>query len=203
MVGYSGYSMSNNAVSAYNSGEMPLSKWTKVAILAAIFENCEISEEKAELLRKMTAKELKDDFLQMSSWHHTSKFYNCTNFYSLDFDKIKEISTEKIENIISNRQKKARRSAEEIQAEKGAKAARKAEKKAKEEKERLFKYQNRYKTLSGFMRSNSVNLDELRKIRIEKIAEKREQLRKTWEKQNCEWALNAIDDDAFIETYIR
>lgn len=203
MAGYNGYSMSNNAVAAYLDGEMPLSKWTKPAILEAIFDNCETSEEKADLLRKMTAKELKDAFLKQSSWHHTSKFYNCTNFYSLDFEEIEEISAEQIKCIISSRKKKARRSAEEIQAEKDAKAARKAEKEAKEEKERLFKYQNKYKTLSGFIRSNSLNLDELRKIRLEKIAEKREQLRKTWEKQNCEWALNAIDDDTFIETYIR
>lgn len=195
--------MSNNAVAAYADGEKPLSKWTKPEILEAIFDNCEISEEKADLLRKMTVKELKDEFLQMSSWHHTSKFYNCTNFYSLDFEEIEEISAEQIKCIISSRKKKARRSAEEIQAEKDAKAARKAEKEAKEEKERLFKYQNRYKTLSGFMRSNSVNLDKLRKIRLEKIAEKREQLRRNWENQGYTYGLERIEDDSFIETYIR
>lgn len=203
MAGYNGYSMSNNAVAAYADGEMPLSKWTKAAILEAIFENCEMLEKKEDLLRKMTAKELKDEFLQMSSWHHTSKFYNCTNFYSLDFEKIEDISTEEIKNIISNRQKKARRSVEEIEAEKSAKAARKAEKEAKAKKERLFKYQNSYKTLSGFMRSNSLNLDELRKIRLQKIAEKREQLKKTWEKQGCSWKLKSIENDEFIERYIR
>ena len=31
--GYSGYSMSNNAVNAYENGEMPLSKWTKDCLL--------------------------------------------------------------------------------------------------------------------------------------------------------------------------
>lgn len=36
MAGYSGYSMSNNAVDAYESGEKPRSKWTKAAILNAI-----------------------------------------------------------------------------------------------------------------------------------------------------------------------
>lgn len=203
MAGYNGYSMSNNAVAAYADGEMPLSKWTKAAILEAIFENCEIAEEKADLFRKMTTKELKDAFLRQSSWHHTSKFYNCTNFHSLDFEKIEEISAEEIKNIISNRQKKTRRSAEEIQAEKDTKAARKAEKDAKEEKEHLFKYQSKYKTLSGFMRSNSVNLDELRKIRFEKIAEKREWLRRNWGRQGYAYGLERIKDDAFIETYIR
>ncbi len=203
MAGYNGYSMSNNAVAAYLDGEMPLSKWTKAAIIKAIFENCEIAEEKADLLKKMTAKELKDNFLKCSSWHHTSKFYNCTDFYSLDFYKIEEISAEVIKNIISNRQKKAKRSAEEIEAEKAAKAARKAEKEVKEEKERLFKYQTKYKTLSGFMRSNSVNLDELRKIRLEKILEKREMLRRNWEKQGYKYGLEHIEDDTFIERYIR
>ena len=33
MAGYAGYSMSNNAVDAYNEGEMPLSKWTKKKFL--------------------------------------------------------------------------------------------------------------------------------------------------------------------------
>lgn len=203
MAGYNGYSMSNNAVAAYEDGEMPLSKWTKTAILNVISENCEMADEKANLLKKMTAKELKDAFLKRSSWHHTSMFYNCTNFYALDFEAIEKTSSEEIENIISKRQTKTRRSAEEIKAEKEIKAARKAEKEAKEEKERLFKYQSRYKSLSGFMRSSSVNLDELRKIRAEKIAEKREQLRTGWERQGYEYGLNQIDDDSFIEKYIR
>lgn len=203
MAGYKGYSMSNNAVAAYSDGEMPLSKWTKGAILKAIYENCEIAEEKADLLRKMTAKELKDKFLKYSSWHHTSKFYNCTNFYNLDVEIVKSISAEEIRNMILNRQKIARRSAEEIQAEKEEKAARKAQKEAKEEKERLFKYQTKYKTLSGFMRSDSVSLDELRKIRLEKILEKREMLRRNWEKQGYKYGLEHIDDDTFIEKYIR
>ena len=34
--GYHGYSMSNNAKEAYENGEMPLSKWTKTAIIDAI-----------------------------------------------------------------------------------------------------------------------------------------------------------------------
>ena len=32
--GYSGYSMSNRAVDAYEDGEMPLSKWTKKMIIS-------------------------------------------------------------------------------------------------------------------------------------------------------------------------
>ena len=36
MAGYKGFSMSNNAVAAYESGEKPISKWTKREILSMI-----------------------------------------------------------------------------------------------------------------------------------------------------------------------
>lgn len=36
MAGYNGFSMSNNAVAAYESGEKPISKWTKTDIIEAI-----------------------------------------------------------------------------------------------------------------------------------------------------------------------
>lgn len=36
MAGYCGYSMSNNAVSAYRCGEMPLSKWLKSDLIDSI-----------------------------------------------------------------------------------------------------------------------------------------------------------------------
>jgi hypothetical protein len=44
MAGYNGWSMSNNAVDAYENGEMPLSKWNKEAILDAIeYEDLELT----------------------------------------------------------------------------------------------------------------------------------------------------------------
>ena len=36
MAGYNGFSMSNNAVEAYENGEKPLSKWRKSDILETI-----------------------------------------------------------------------------------------------------------------------------------------------------------------------
>lgn len=36
--GYSGYSMSNRAVEAYEDGEMPLSKWSKQLIIDEVVE---------------------------------------------------------------------------------------------------------------------------------------------------------------------
>jgi len=83
--GYHGYSMSNNAVAAYEDGEMPLSKWTKTAILNELVEQ-EANPDIIALAKKMTVAQLKDIFLYKSSWHHTSKMYNRTDFYSVNLD---------------------------------------------------------------------------------------------------------------------
>lgn len=99
MAGYHNYSMSNNAVAAYESGEMPLSKWTKAAILEACGD-------KAEMLKPLTAAELKAELLIYSSWHHTSNHYNRTEFYMVDEEKLEEITAEDVAAIISRRQPK-------------------------------------------------------------------------------------------------
>lgn len=202
--GYKGQSMSVNAVWAYDRGEKPLSKWTKLAILEEI-ENIfdELPEEKEEMIKKMTLTELRENFLNYTAYHHTGKFYNSTNFYQINADRVENITAEEIKEIISRRKKAARRPQAIIDAEKAEKAKRKAEKEAAEEKAKLFKYQNKYKTLKGFLKSNSINLEALKAIRLEKIAEKREQLRKGWEKQGYTYGLESINNDDFVETYIR
>jgi len=89
MAGYKGYSMSNNAVSAYENGEKPLSKWTKTAImdeLDAAYLAGELPLSALETADGMKADELKAAVLRRSSWHHTSKFYNRTVFYSVDIE---------------------------------------------------------------------------------------------------------------------
>ena len=63
MAGYDGWSMSNNARDAYASGEMPASK------IAAT--------------TGLTTAEVRD-LSSPSSWHHTSKKFNMTDFYTLD-----------------------------------------------------------------------------------------------------------------------
>ena len=75
-MGYIGYSMSENAYYAYESGERPLSKWSKSEIVAKL-----PSQWRGEL-KKLSVKDLKRIFLEKTSWHHTSKFYNRTDFYS-------------------------------------------------------------------------------------------------------------------------
>lgn len=83
MSGYHNYSMSNNAVLAYENGEKPLSKWTKAAIIEALEEG-EAPAEFIEAVKKQPAAAVKTVLLYCSSWHHTSKEYNRTNFYSVE-----------------------------------------------------------------------------------------------------------------------
>ena len=96
MAGYYGYSMSNNAVIAYEQGEKPLSKWTKKVILNEI--NYYILDNNLDLniefFSKITLKILRENFLEKSSWHHTSKFYNKTYFYELRCEKIYNLTND-------------------------------------------------------------------------------------------------------------
>ena len=79
MAGYDGYSMSNNARGAYANGERPLSKWTKKDIIATI--GADVINRNPEL-KALNLKELRAIFLTQDGWHHTSKFYNETDFYA-------------------------------------------------------------------------------------------------------------------------
>lgn len=85
--GYSGYSMSVNAVEAQENGVKPLSKF-----------NAKDAKEVSEILNeKISTNELKNllsNFGDTGEWHHTSKFYNKTPHYSiaemfLNLDKVK------------------------------------------------------------------------------------------------------------------
>lgn len=77
MAGYHNFSMSNNAVAAYQGGERPMSKWTKESIL-----DCFNNEETRGIFSELKVMDLKEILLERSSWHHTSKNYNKTDFYS-------------------------------------------------------------------------------------------------------------------------
>lgn len=96
--GYNGYSMSNNAVNAYENGEMPYSKWTKTEIIDAAVKKFELSDDEIKTLKSYKAAVLKEGLLVKTSWHHTSEYYNRTDFYSLgegiNFDFLNEIAEE-------------------------------------------------------------------------------------------------------------
>lgn len=89
--GYNGYSMSVRATEAYELGEMPLSKWTKGKILARLEEKLAESPDDRPSdpvlawLPTLPAKYLKIAGLAITSWHHTSKNFNRTDFYDVDF----------------------------------------------------------------------------------------------------------------------
>lgn len=80
--GYVGQSMSVRASAAYDNGEMPKSKWTKQAILGAL--EYMFGEQEASGFRSFSKDKLFDAIMINSSWHHTGKFANATNFYSPD-----------------------------------------------------------------------------------------------------------------------
>ena len=102
--GYHGFSMSNRAVEAYNNDEKPFSKWTKQDILDVIEEYKQESDDLAVHLfytvfyelAKVRADVLKAHLLHKSSWHHTGKFCNCTDFYSIDFDLIDSLDLQTV-----------------------------------------------------------------------------------------------------------
>lgn len=107
MAGYSGYSMSNNAVAAYESGERPASKWTKKAIIARILELTAEREGDGEplsididFIKSLPVKTLKDIALCESSWHHTSKMYNRTKFFDVCLDSVEDARKTYIRRIV-------------------------------------------------------------------------------------------------------
>lgn len=74
MAGYYGYSMSNNAMDAYDAGLKPLSKWRKSDILKAVKEWADENDYNftLEKLDKVKVSVLKNELLFSSEWHHTS-----------------------------------------------------------------------------------------------------------------------------------
>ena len=117
--GYDGHSMSNNARFAYETGEMPLSKWSKSAIINSLDEyiyDKDLDPDLLNICKKLTKDELVELCLTRSSWHHTGALYNRTNFYKLkdniDFNRLAE--------FVSNKKpvQKVTRSKEDISKEK-------------------------------------------------------------------------------------
>ena len=117
MAGYNGFSMSNNAVDAYENGEKPLSRWTKADILEAISDYAEENALKInmDLLKKVSAKVMKLKFLRNSSWHHTSLMYNRTEFYRLDKSEVDELTDKKINLLIQESKQKEEKVEEPIE----------------------------------------------------------------------------------------
>lgn len=85
--GYVGSSMSERALEAYDHGEMPKSRWTKKAMLESIADYCETMEIPVPAdVPNLKKAELFEKYFCWTSWHHTGKFANETDFYGIDED---------------------------------------------------------------------------------------------------------------------
>ena len=82
--------MSVRAAQAYGRGEKPRSKWTKRDMLAEIHDTYadRLSDEQWQAIKRLTRTEMLDGLFYASSWHHTSKMYNRTDFYSVDHEQM-------------------------------------------------------------------------------------------------------------------
>lgn len=100
--GYKGYSMSNRAVAAYEDGEKPYSKWKKADLLIeckTLLADLEV-DYTIEDLKKLSLKALKNAVLENSSWHHSSKYFNKTDFYRVSEANLEfMLDKEKIERL--------------------------------------------------------------------------------------------------------
>ena len=103
-MGYIGQRMSERAAAAYDMGEKPFSEWTKSDIIERLQKlidsgDLECSEEDMKRIKRLTSKTVKYAFLQKTSWHHTGKYYNETDFYDVvdDFSKINLDDLEQID----------------------------------------------------------------------------------------------------------
>lgn len=87
--GYVGTSMSVRARAAYEPGEMPMSKWTRKAIISAIKEYCDEFDLAYDSdIESMTRAQLADTYLEYKSWHHSGRFTRGTEFFGLGEDAI-------------------------------------------------------------------------------------------------------------------
>ena len=81
--------MSVRARAAYESGEMPMSKWTRGAIISAIKDYCNAFDLAYNSdIESMTRAQLADTYLEYKSWHHTGRFARETEFFGLDEDAV-------------------------------------------------------------------------------------------------------------------
>ena len=207
--GYVGKSRSVRSQEAIADYEVPMSMISKRLIESFLNENNEnFSEEDFRYLEKTSVAKWKFVAKQKvcaASWHHTSKFFNATDHYALG-----DIATFILDNkqILDIEYKEFLAKNKPSEAQLATQLAKRAEKRAVkeriEEKQKLFRYQKKYKSLGGFLRS-SMNLEPLKEIRKNKISQKREELRAMWKKQlpleHDIW--QCIDKDEFIERYIK
>lgn len=114
--GYLGSSMSVRAAEAYEQGEMPISRWTKTAIIQAVKGYCfDFDLAYDPDIENNTKAELVKEFLEYKSWHHSSRTAREVEFFGLNEDAVcrsfEQMSEEQI--IERDRQMAAEQAAQE------------------------------------------------------------------------------------------
>lgn len=94
--GYDGYSMSKRASKAYRNGEKPLSRWTKKEIVSLSGD---------ERMARYPLSVLRKYFLCQSSWHHTSRYANRTDFFAISEDAIRNIDIDELDRLVEEDRK--------------------------------------------------------------------------------------------------
>lgn len=106
--GYVGASMSVRAQAAYESGEMPMSKWTRGAIISAIKDYCaDFDLAYDPKIETMSRAKLAETYLEYKSWHHTGRYARETEFFGLNEDAVCADFPEMTPDQIAERDKKA------------------------------------------------------------------------------------------------
>lgn len=176
--GYIGKSESVNSKNAKLSGEYPISYWTKSHFIEMLsYEGADHLIDKAQSLPLYILKKC----LVYSGWHHTSLYFNITEFYSLDIDKLASLSVEEIKAAKNAHKQELALSTKKDDERKAIKRAR------KDLETRLYYVLDftHYKNLNMLIKAydqGRIDLEALEEFRIEARAKKRIQLEKQWNK---------------------
>lgn len=202
-------SMSINASLAYLNGEMPKSKWNKKAVIEFL-EN----EDRPDLVEKAQPLPyyVLAQYLKCTSWHHTSKFYNQTDFWIFGINLFEMAEQADFEKLIADYRAKNPTKTKEERELASQKAAMKRGQKAEElawknTRQRI----NRLSKISG-MPSKASLLKSIKSGKttladVETLA--REALKneiKPYQKQNAEmrakmgFAPTSYDDNETLQT---
>lgn len=114
--GYLGSSMSVRAAEAYEQSELPISRWTKTAIIQAVKDYCfDFDLAYDPDIENNTKAELVKEFLEYKSWHHSSRTAREIEFFGLNEDAVcrsfEQMSQEQV--IERDRQMAAEQAAQE------------------------------------------------------------------------------------------
>lgn len=87
--GYVGASMSVRARDAYESGEMPMSKWTRGVIISAIKGYCDDFDLAYDPgIESMTRAQLADAYLEYRAFRRAGRFGREIEFFGLNEDAV-------------------------------------------------------------------------------------------------------------------